>query len=435
MDKSEKPLRVLWFANTPGLSQHHLNLNISGGGWISALHKEVENSLEVELGFVFYSDSHLDPFTLNQTIYFPVRKIGFNKQKRLLHRITGRTEYEENLPGFLQIIKDFKPDIIHVHGTENSFGLIVKHVHDIPVIISIQGNLTVYAKKYFSGINMPGLLQQIRAGYPFFNKDFSIWRKRAKIEQEILKNTKYVFGRTDWDRRVCNTLAPEARYFHLDEIMREQFYRTQWEPSLNDIPVFFTTCSASLYKGFETIIDTAVLLTNNRFQFTWLVAGLTEEDALVRLVKRLKKVKRLEELNIRLIGKLTGDELADRLIHADTYVQVSHIENSPNSVCEAMLTGMPVIASFAGGTGSLVQDNINGILVQDGDPYALAGGLLEMMKYPEKLTSLAREAYLSAGKRHAPRKILGDLLSAYATVIETHKAGVAGFNDKSNISK
>ncbi|MHA4812658.1 glycosyltransferase family 4 protein [Flavitalea flava] len=421
MVKSEKPVRVLWFANTPGLSQHHLNNKIAGGGWISSLQNGVENLSGVELGFVFYNEGRLAPFKGGKTHYYPVRKMGFTKKKRLLHRITGKTEYDENLPDFLRIIEDFKPDIIHVHGTENSFGLIVDRIKDIPIVVSIQGNLTVYEKKYFSGMNMPGLFRQIRAGYPFFSADFAIWQKRARTEREILKKTKYVFGRTDWDRRICLVMAPDARYFHVDEVMRAPFYQLKWQPQSNPAPVFFTTCSASLYKGFETIIDTACLLVSNRFSFTWQVAGLREDDALVKLVKKEKGIDNLEALNIRLVGQLSGEELAGSLLQSNVYVQVSHIENSPNSLCEAMLAGIPVIASFAGGTASLMQDRINGTLVQNADPYVLAGGLMEMSKSPEAFIRMAEEASRAAHKRHDVRTVIGQLQVAYEKIIQDYQ--------------
>jgi glycosyltransferase involved in cell wall biosynthesis len=420
MVHSEKPMRVLWFANTPGLSQQHLNNKVSGGGWISSLQAAVENSPDIELGFVFYHEEKSAPFIAGKTTYFPVRKLGFSKKTRLLNRITSKAEYEENLPYFLQIIRDFKPDVIHVHGTEFSFGLIVKHIQDIPIVISIQGNLTVYEKKYFSGMTMPALLRQLKAGYPFFSADYSIWQKRSRIELEIMKKTKYVFGRTDWDRRISLVQAPAARYFHIDEVMRPDFYQVSWAPPSNQTPIFFTTCSASLYKGFETIIDTAALLTANGFSFTWHVAGLKEGDALVKLVKQWKDIDNLKDINIRLLGTMSSSQLIEQLLQANIYVQVSHIENSPNSLCVAMLAGIPIIASFAGGTGSLMQDKVHGVLVQNGDAYALAGGLVEMTASPAGFIQMGVEARRVAHQRHNPHAVTNQLETAYSMIIRDH---------------
>jgi len=426
MDKNERPLRVLWFANTPGLSQQYFNAKVSGGGWISSLQREVENTPGCQLGFAFYHDSRLEPFEFKKTTYFPIQKMASSKRKRLLYRLAARTEKDENLANFLEVIESFRPDIIHVHGTENSFGLILRHIRHIPVVVSIQGNLTVYTKKYFSGMNMPGLVTQAKAGYPFFGSDYKIWTKRAEIEQEILRAAKYIFGRTDWDRRVAAVLAPGARYFPVEEVMREKFYRIQWQPGSNAVPVLFTTSSPSFYKGFEMVIDTAILLVKNNFSFAWLVAGLSEEDALVKLTLRMRGISSLAGLHIQLLGQRSEDGLAEDLLRSDVYVQVSHIENSPNSLCEAMLAGIPVIASFAGGTSSLLRDGREGILVQDGDPYALAGGLLEMIRTPGPSRQMAGAARQVAHKRHDPGAIVDGMLKAYAVIIHQHAREAEG---------
>ena len=60
---------------------------------------------------------------------------------------------------------------------------------------------------------MPGLWRGWRTGYPFYGADYKIWGRRMEIEQEILQGTRFVFGRTDWDRRIAGALAPEADIF------------------------------------------------------------------------------------------------------------------------------------------------------------------------------------------------------------------------------
>jgi glycosyltransferase involved in cell wall biosynthesis len=423
MNKNSQPMRVLWFANTPGLSASYLRIDLAVGGWISSLQSVVEGMAGCQLGFVFYTEQAMAPFEYGKTWYFPVQKLGNSKKKRLMNRIMGRAEYDENLPAFLKAIELFKPDIIHVHGTEFSFGLILRQVTNIPVVISIQGNLTVYGKKYFSGLNMPGLISRLRSGYPFYKTDYRIWERRAAIEREILWKTEFIFGRTDWDRRISLALAPMAQYFHVDEVIRPRFYQLQWQPLQHAAPVFLTTSSPSFYKGFETVIDTARVLTSKGMAFTWLVAGLKENHPLVKLILQLKKADEADDLgalNIRLLGTLGEEDLAGHLLTSDAYVQVSHIENSPNSLCEAMLAGMPIIASFAGGTSSLLKDGVHGVLVQDGDPYALAGAMEEVSKYPDRVRSMAAEGRIVAQRRHDPESIAKGMLERYGEIIEVH---------------
>jgi glycosyltransferase involved in cell wall biosynthesis len=431
MDKNNKPMRVLWFANTPGLSAGYLKISLAAGGWISSLQKVVEADPEIQLGFVFYAEQAMAPFEHGRTSYFPVQPLGSGKGKRLVNRIMGKAETDENLPVFLRAIEQFKPDIIHIHGTEFPFGLIQRVVRNIPVVVSIQGNLTVYHEKYFAGLGLPGLWKGWRAGYPFYGADYKIWRRRMEIEQEILSRTNYVFGRTDWDRRVALALAPGAEYFHVDEVIRPRFYGLEWVPGGREVshreggisgqgakPVFFTTSSPSIYKGFEMVIDTARVLVGKGVAFEWRVAGLKADHPLVRLTCQVRRVDDLGALNIRLLGTLPEEAVADQLMNSDVYVQVSHIENSPNSVCEAMLAGVPVIASFAGGTGSLIRDGEHGVLVQDGDPYVLAGAMREVLENAEKYMAMAAEGRRVAQRRHDPAAIVTGMLERYKEIIK-----------------
>ncbi|HXD79861.1 MAG TPA: glycosyltransferase family 4 protein [Puia sp.] len=434
---NEKPVRVLWFANTPGLSAGHLGISLAAGGWISSLQGVVEALPASRLGFVFYHERPMDPFEYGPTQYFPVQPLGSSKGKRLANRIRGRAETDENLPAFLRAIGQFKPDIIHIHGTEFPFGLLLRQVTAVPVVVSIQGNLTAYHEKYMAGLDLPGIWRGWRTGYPFYQADYRIWRKRMAVEQEIMGRAKFIFGRTDWDRRVALAQAPQAEYFHVDEVIRPGFYRLDWgaererqgdrgnkrQAAAGPPPVFLTTSSPSIYKGFETVIDTARVLMRSGMAFEWLVAGLMADHPLVRLICRERKATDLDALHIRLLGTLPEEELAARLMTCDAYVQVSHIENSPNSVCEAMLAGVPVIASFAGGTGSLVRDGIEGVLVQDGDPYALAGAMREVAEQPARYAAMAAEARRVAQRRHDPAAIVRGMMERYLEIIQKHRAG------------
>lgn len=424
MDNNNKPMRVLWFANTPGMGAEYLKISLAAGGWISSLQRAVEGMAEVELGFVFYSDRGGAPFVYGKTWYYPVQPLGSSKGKRLMNRLRKRAETDENLPSFLRAVGLFQPDIIHVHGTEFPFGLILREstreIAKIPVVVSIQGNLTVYREKYFAGLEMPGLWKGWRTGYGFYRADYQIWRRRMAIEQEILQRARFVFGRTDWDRRIVRVLAPQAEYFHVDEVIRPAFYKVKWSPGKREKPVFFTTSSPTIYKGFETIIDTASVLVGKGVAFEWRVAGLKAGDPLVRLTMEERGVGDLAALNIRLLGTLSEEAVADQLLESDAYIQVSHIENSPNSVCEAMLAGVPVIASFAGGTGSLLKDGVQGVLVQDGDPYVLAGAMKEVTLEQDRYVTMAAEGRRVAQRRHDPAEIVRSMLGRYREILQKY---------------
>jgi glycosyltransferase involved in cell wall biosynthesis len=82
-----------------------------------------------------------------------------------------------------------------------------------------------------------------------------------------------------------------------------------------------------------------------------------------------------------------------------------------------MVLGMPVIATYTGGTGSLLEDKKEGILIQDGDAYSMAGAVLEVVSNPGYAAELGKNARIRARERHNPDTITNDLISIYSKII------------------
>ena len=178
-----------------------------------------------------------------------------------------------------------------------------------------------------------------------------------------------------------------------------------------------TTLSDNLYKGLETIVTTSRILVENRIlDFEWTIIGISEYSESSRIVQRWLKAD-FESLRIKLVGSKNQNELVDILLQSDIYCQVSHIENSSNSLCEAMLLGMPVIATYAGGTASLLFDKKEGILVQEGEPYSYAGAIYELAHNFMLAAEYARAARERALKRHSKKQIANDMISIYKAAL------------------
>jgi glycosyltransferase involved in cell wall biosynthesis len=156
------------------------------------------------------------------------------------------------------------------------------------------------------------------------------------------------------------------------------------------------------------------------FDFVWIVAGLDSNSYCVRVVTKWLCID-LEEIGIRLLGNQDEKQLADLLTTSDIFCQASHIENSPNSLCEAMMIGMPCVATFAGGTSSILSDGEEGRLVQDGDPYALSGVIIELYKSFEKAKLFGAQARVRALSRHDKYRIISELLDVYRIIVNKNQ--------------
>jgi glycosyltransferase involved in cell wall biosynthesis len=92
------------------------------------------------------------------------------------------------------------------------------------------------------------------------------------------------------------------------------------------------------------------------------------------------------------LGSLPPDGVRWCMNQADAFVLNSTYEGLPHVVLEAMIAGVPVVASNAGGTGEVVEDNVTGLLVPVGDASALKAAIERLWREPALGRQLAAEA-------------------------------------------
>lgn len=416
-------MRVLWFANSGGLAYEYLGVETFGGGWIQSIGEYLKE--KVELHLAFYYPKYSLPFKYKGIHYYPICEKNW-KWKMFTGLFYERFINKEDLPKYKQIIDKVKPDLIHIHGTENPFGYLTGLI-DIPVVVSIQGNITVCHHKYFSGIGRSSLFKSYLKccsvrDIPFvksFKRSYRNFTRMRDREIKNLGNCKNVVGRTDWDYRITRVLAPESRYFHGDELLRKSFYLYEWEENFTDKLVIHTTNGNSPFKGFETVCEALSLLIEAGIDIEWRVAGIKRSDLIVSIVKD-KLGKRFPKSGLVLLGGLGEEQLVQKLLEANIYVMPSHIENSPNNLCEAMILGLPCIATYAGGTGSLLKDGEEGILIQDGDPWAMAGAIIELSQNENKAVSMGKQARIRAHERHCKEVVTNQYIDIYRRLVGLH---------------
>ncbi len=394
-------MKVLWFTNVP----IKFNQESKGTGtWMNSLLNEVKNKIQLTVcyyGLVnddFYSDN----------VSFIVL------QRKKYHHLINTNFYNKRITNkYLEIIDKVKPDVIHIHGTENDFSNILRHKNRLPpIVISIQGNLTIYKHFYFRGTSILKCILTLNFKFLLYYLWFS---NKSTNERIALSNLSNVFGRTDWDFRITRVLAPMSNYFRVGEILRDDFYINEWRYNKNGKIVIYTTTGDSVYKGLEVIFQSINILNGFGLEFEWRVAGISSDNSLVRLMKFESLYK--NKSNLILLGPLNSNDIVNEMLNAHLYVSTSHIENSPNSLCEALLIGMPCVTSLAGGTSSLVTDKIDGLLIQNGDPWSLSGAIIDLLSDKNKLIELGKNARRRALIRHGKENVVNELLLGYRRIL------------------
>lgn len=363
-----KPMKVLWVSlvKFPPLCEYLEEPVPAHCGWMYASAKAMLKAIpEVSLGVIVYSyGEKYEKYEIEGVTYYlvPTGKIDRTSKKQIA--------------ACRQAITDFAPDLIHIHGTEHSLAkaVCVANVNDVRMVANIQG-LAGPIMRYADG----GLLLRDKwtnvTPLDFYRGTFLLNAKRsfehrAECEHYVLTHITDIIGRTQWDQDHVMTVNPQLRYHFMNETLRDSFYeKPLWDYARCKKHTIFVSNSDSALKGAHQVLkalpiilrqypDTVVnfcgssVMSNNlkdllRFQGYHLY--------LRRLVKRLH----LQE-HVHFLGSLSEVQMKQQYLDANVYVMPSAIENSPNSLCEAQILGTPVVASYCGGTPTLLTDGQTG---------------------------------------------------------------------------
>ena len=409
-------MRVLWFSPVP-LLNGHVGTSYNGGGWIASLEQILKKKSNVKLGLAFKVNFHVNDFKFEQddicSYPIPNDKVSLSTVLRRKANTNLCLEYCK------RIISDFKPDLIQIFGSENEFGLLCECT-DIPIVIHMQGFLPAHYNALFpvgmseydflflGGLSLHQRYMGIRSPYAF--------KRDARREIGIIRSCNYFIGRTEWDKNIISLINPSAKYFHCEEALRDTFIQNKNIWKFSDVQKFkiISVISFPWYKGTDLILKTAKLLTEfSDMDFEWDIYGVEDIEFYERKYRIMAS-----DVNVAAKGIVTKEELAEILRSGQLYVHPSYIDNSPNSVCEAQIMGIPVIATNVGGLSSLIKDGESGFLVPANDPYYLAYLILKLHNDKNTLERISNNEIILAKHRHNPDKIGNTIIKIYSEILK-----------------
>lgn len=417
-----------------------LNLPYSNReGWLSGIFERVQKeNAPFELGVCFpMGEEELGKVQGQGTrrvksfIVETVRCYAFEED------LSRPEDYDDRMEGdFAWILEDFKPDLMHIFGTEFPHGLAAVRAFGRPqrTLVGIQGLCGEIAKVYMAGL--PEQVQKKVTFRDFVRRD-SIRQQQEKFlcrgerEKKVLLNCGNITGRTRFDHEGTVRINPGARYYPMNETLREEFYQGKWEPEKCRKHSIFLAQGDYPLKGMHFVLEAITLLLPEYPDLKLYVAGnnilrynsLKEKlkiSAYGKYLLRLIRRNRLEECVI-MTGKLDAGQMKEQFLKSSIFVCASVLENSPNTVGEAQLLGVPVAASETGGVPDMITDGEDGLLFPVGDVAQMAEKikLLWDEKTDEKGHCLARR--ISEGARRRAR-LTHDGERNYARLLEIYDA-------------
>lgn len=430
-------MRVLWVCNImPPVIGQYLGKECSvKEGWISGILMRLAKEKEdVELA-ISYPVAEVSEEEKREAVIENNKKVtcyGFVEDT--VHPETyGGESLEKRLK---DILEDFQPEVVHIFGTEYGHALAAAKAFNRPerTLVGLQGVISECAKEYMA--DLPLEVQTKVSFRDWLKKDSMRMQQekffvRGQREQEVLKLCGNVTGRTAFDKAAAKKMNPDVKYFFMNETMRGEFYEGKWSyGACEKHRIFFSQADYPL-KGFHYLLQALSYIKEKYPDVTVAVAGnslvnyetLKDKIKISAYGKYLRKfIKELGmEDKITFLGKLSADEMKQQYLKCHTFVCASSLENSPNSVGEAMLLGTPVVASYTGGIPSMLEHEKEGILFEKGNPKALAEAVLRTWESYPTVNTITENARVRARKTHDGDENYRTLLDIYQQISERNR--------------
>ncbi|MEN6552456.1 MAG: glycosyltransferase family 4 protein [Methanobacterium sp.] len=260
-------------------------------------------------------------------------------------RLIGTAHFWVNI--FLEI-KKIKPDIIHIQTIS---------------------------------IAVPGLLSKMFLKKPYIvygrGADIYIPDKFTKlISKIVLKNANFVIALTQDMKEAMMKIYQRDIIVIPNGIDMERFKEISIRTSHNDkVKTILFVGTLRPVKGVIYLIEAMKIVKNEYHGAKLLIVGDgTEGDKLRAIVKELD----LED-SVSFAGQRSNNEIPKYMAESDIFVLPSLSEGFPNVILEAMAVGLPVISSKVGGIPNIIQEGINGLLVEPMNSKDIANKILILL--------------------------------------------------------
>ena len=312
---------------------------------------------------------------------------------------------------FVKIFRKEKPDVIHVFGIEYPHSLAAVNAAEICgltdyLVISLQG-LTSIIGKYHYYANLPQKTIHQVTFRDFLKRDSIIKQRngfimRGKFETQAIEKAKHVIGRTEWDKACTRQINTDINYHFCNENLREIFYNNKWALDQCERHSIFVSQSGYPVKGFHLILEAMVIVLKRYPDAKLYTTGNSPvvQNSIYKKLRQSSYVKYLRDFIeqqdltdcIHFCGFLDEKKMCDRYLNSHVFVSCSSIENSSNSVGEAMSLGMPVISSLVGGLIDRILHGVEGYTYQYDAPYMLAHYIMKVFEDDDKAVQLGLKA-------------------------------------------
>lgn len=385
---SHKPLRVLMVSEFP------YDGNIVGGvqSAVQILAEALVRLPSVEKVLVLSFNPDLDS-----------DHIEMWNDKLTIHHIAGQRRFALPTASMLDFLRGkkiadaFRPDVVHGQGTGGH--------GDIAGRLGYPNVVTIHGVGSFEA--------ELRERKNKFIGPLRIWLTKRMINRG-LQNAGAIISISEFDRHFCSRMG-KARVIGIPNAVRQEFF--DCEESFSDSRHIIFAGLVIVRKNVAGIVRAFAKVKQRVPNAVLDIAGPTPDNAYHEEVLRNIDPKVKDAVHFH--GNMKGPELSKLMKTASVSVLFSVYENLPVAVAEALALGKPVVSSRVGAVGEMIEDGVNGFLVESEDEDMLAERLIQLLNDPQLRNEMGKKGRDLARKKWTPENVATETVHAYYSVLES----------------
>ncbi|WP_372874157.1 glycosyltransferase [Pseudomonas sp.] len=313
-----------------------------------------------------------------------------------------------------QEVRDFRPDLIHLHHPFwlGSLGLLLAHRLRVPAVFSYHTRLEHYA--HF--VPLPGML------FRNFISHALIKRFANKCDAVIVPTySAEEYLRMIGVKKPVFVQPTGIDYRRFQEVTAQQVARLRSSLGIGDEQVLISVSRLSNEKNIDFLIDAIASLR-----------GQTERPFLVLMIgdghQRERLHRRIDELNLaghfRLLGAVPPEDMAIYYRLGQLFLFASKSETQGMVILEAMAAGLPVVAVRSSGIDDVIRQGYNGFKTPEN--LALWCARVTQLLEDERLREEMSDHALLVAAEHSIEKFAEGVKEIYGTVLAASRAQQGG---------
>jgi len=410
------PTRVLWIVNIvlPAVATELGLSKTPFGGWLTLMTDRL---------------ALRDDFRIGVAMRAPVKTLTRIEKNGIVYYAMPQSAadaFDVDDGTVAEVLADFVPDVLHAEGSEMAYTRRFLKAWAGPKLLSLQGVINGNRNYDLGRLPLLSMLNPLRPKTALTALALMVnfafrFLPRLKAERETIGLADHIMGRTIWDRAQAWAINPDATYHHCSRILRDGFYGAAWDSAGHEPHSIFVGNAASPRKGTHVVIEAVRLLRRAYPDIRLYVAGESPMEAGSSFKRHIGYPAYVCDLierhglkdRVTFTGLLDEPGMVRRMEQSHVFVMSSIIENSPNTLGEAMMVGTPSVSSFTGGVPSMASDEVDVLMYRADDPAMLAIQIKRLFDDPALCGRLSASARKRARKTHDPEANVQALVAAY----------------------